>query len=130
MTDAPSLDIQHGAIGFENVTFGYAGRDTPALNGISLEVPAGQTVALVGSSGSGKSTLLNLTLRFFDIDTGSITIEGQNICDVSLDSLRAATALVTQEPFLFDDTIAKNIAFGKVDAPSRHRAGRAKRGGA
>ena len=57
-----------------------------------------------------------MTLRFFDIDTGSITIDGQNICDVSLDSLRAATALVTQEPFLFDDTIAKNIAFGKVDA--------------
>ena len=116
MTDAPSLDIQHGAISFENVTFGYAGRDTPALDGISLEVPAGQTVALVGASGSGKSTLLNLTLRFFDIDTGNITIDGQNIRDVSLDSLRAATALVTQEPFLFDDTIAKNIAFGKVDA--------------
>ena len=116
MTDAPSLDIQHGAIGFENVTFGYAGRDTPALDGISLEVPAGQTVALVGASGSGKSTLLNLTLRFFDIETGNITIDGQNIRDVSLDSLRAATALVTQEPFLFDDTIAKNIAFGKVDA--------------
>ena len=115
-TDAPSLEIHRGAINFENVTFGYAGRDTPALNGISLEVPAGQTVALVGASGSGKSTLLNLTLRFFDIDTGSITIDGQNICDVSLDSLRAATALVTQEPFLFDDTIAKNIAFGKVDA--------------
>ena len=116
MTDAPSLDIQHGAISFENVTFGYAGRDTPALDGISLEVPAGQTVALVGASGSGKSTLLNLTLRFFDIETGNITIDGQNIRDVSLDSLRAATALVTQEPFLFDDTIAKNIAFGKVDA--------------
>ena len=79
-------------------------------------MPAGQTVALVGASGSGKSTLLNLTLRFFDIDTGNITIDGQNIRDVSLDSLRAATALVTQEPFLFDDTIAKNIAFGKVDA--------------
>ena len=116
MTDAPSLDIQHGAISIENVTFGYAGRDTPALDGISLEVPAGQTVALVGASGSGKSTLLNLTLRFFDIDTGNITIDRQNIRDVSLDSLRAATALVTQEPFLFDDTIAKNIAFGKVDA--------------
>ncbi|MGB1118482.1 MAG: ABC transporter ATP-binding protein [Parvibaculales bacterium] len=114
--DAPRLDIQDGAISFENVAFGYAGRDTPALDGISLEVPAGQTVALVGASGSGKSTLLNLTLRFFDIDTGRITIDGQNIRDVSLDSLRAATALVTQEPFLFDDTIAKNIAFGKVDA--------------
>ena len=114
--DAPSLDIKHGAISFENVTFGYAGRETPALDAISLEVPAGQTVALVGASGSGKSTLLNLTLRFFDIDTGRITIDDQNIRDVSLDSLRAATALVTQEPFLFDDTIAKNIAFGNVDA--------------
>jgi subfamily B ATP-binding cassette protein MsbA len=116
VADAPNLDIKHGAISFENVTFGYAGRDTPALDAISLEVPAGQTVALVGASGSGKSTLLNLTLRFFDIDTGRITIDDQNIRDVSLDSLRAATALVTQEPFLFDDTIAKNIAFGNVDA--------------
>ena len=116
VADAQSLDIKHGAISFENVTFGYAGRDTPALDAISLDVPAGQTVALVGASGSGKSTLLNLTLRFFDIDTGRITIDDQNIRDVSLDSLRSATALVTQEPFLFDDTIAKNIAFGNVDA--------------
>ena len=95
-----------------SLTFG----GDPVFDGLNLVVQPGDRAALVGRNGSGKSTLLNLTLRFFDIDTGSITIDGQNICDVSLDSLRAATALVTQETFLFDDTIAKNIAFGKVDA--------------
>ncbi|CAI8392472.1 MAG: Lipid A export ATP-binding/permease protein MsbA [Rhodobiaceae bacterium UBA7378] len=114
--DAPALDVKQGAMTFEQVKFAYAGRETPALDGITLDIPAGQTVALVGASGSGKSTLLNLTLRFFDIDSGRITIDGQDIRDVSLDSLRAATALVTQDPFLFDDTIAKNIAFGKAYA--------------
>ncbi|HCQ81638.1 MAG TPA: ABC transporter permease, partial [Rhodobiaceae bacterium] len=112
----PALDVKQGAMTFEQVKFAYAGRETPALDGITLDIPAGQTVALVGASGSGKSTLLNLTLRFFDIDSGRITIDGQDIRDVSLDSLRAATALVTQDPFLFDDTIAKNIAFGKAYA--------------
>ena len=67
---------------------------------------------LVGASGSGKSTLLNLTLRFFDVSQGRIDIDGQDIRHVTLDSLRRATALVTQDPFLFDDTIANNIAYG------------------
>ena len=77
IADAPRLDIQDGAISFENVAFGYAGRDTPALDGISLEVPAGQTVALVGASGSGKSTLLNLTLRFSTLIRAASQLTGR-----------------------------------------------------
>jgi subfamily B ATP-binding cassette protein MsbA len=99
------------------------------LHGVSIDVPAGQTVALVGASGSGKSTLLNLVLRFFDTDEGKIEIDGQDVRDVSLLSLRAASALVTQDPFLFDDTIANNIAYGqetfdmaKIEAAARQAA--------
>jgi subfamily B ATP-binding cassette protein MsbA len=88
------------------------------LHDVSIKVPAGQTVALVGASGSGKSTLLNLALRFFDTDGGHIEIDGQNIRDVTLLSLRNASALVTQDPFLFDDTVANNIAYGQ-EAPSQ-----------
>ena len=83
---------------------------------MSLDVKPEQTVALVGASGSGKSTLLNLVLRFFDVSQGRIEVDGQDIRDVTLDSLRRATALVTQDPFLFDDTIANNIAYGTPSA--------------
>lgn len=116
ITDAPqagALKVDKGALSFDNVQFQYEGRDTAALNGVSLDIGAGQNIALVGASGSGKSTLLNLILRFFDVDDGRITIDGQDIRSVSLDSLRRATALVTQDPFLFDDTIANNIAYGQ-----------------
>ena len=114
--DAVDLQVTDAHIRFDNVVFRYKTRDTQALNGISIDVPSGQTIALVGPSGSGKSTLLNLSLRFFDIDSGSIEIDGQNIRQVHLKSLREAMALVTQDPFLFDDTIANNIAFGRPDA--------------
>jgi subfamily B ATP-binding cassette protein MsbA len=114
-SNAATLEIDKGHVRFDNVTFQYEGRDTAALNGISIEVGAGQNVALVGQSGSGKSTLLNLVLRFFDVDGGTITIDGQDIRAVGLDSLRRATALVTQDPFLFDDTIANNIAYGQTN---------------
>ena len=82
------------------------------LKGVSLTVPPGRTVALVGPSGSGKSTLVNLTLRFFDPDRGKVLIDGQDIKHVTVDSLREAIALVTQDPVLFDDTIRANIAYG------------------
>ena len=111
-TKCADLKVNAGAVHFDNVSFQYEGREHPALNGVSIEAKPGQTVALVGASGSGKSTLLNLTLRFFDISGGAIQIDGQDIRDVTLDSLRRATALVTQDPFLFDDTIANNIAYG------------------
>ena len=116
--EASQLAVTDGVMKFNNVTFQYATRAAPALHDVSIEVPAGQTVALVGASGSGKSTLLNLALRFFDTDGGHIEIDGQNIRDVTLLSLRNASALVTQDPFLFDDTLANNIAYGQ-EAPSQ-----------
>ncbi len=109
------MKIENGEISFDQVSFQYAGRDIPALNDVSIHVPAGKTVALVGQSGSGKSTLLNLVLRFFDVSGGQIQIDGQDIRSVDLNSLRRATALVAQDPFLFDDTIANNISYGKQD---------------
>ena len=114
--NATALQVTGGCIRFEDVSFAYSTRTIPALNGVSLEVAAGQSVALVGASGAGKSTMINLVLRFFDVTKGRILIDGQDIRDVSLASLRLATGLVTQDPFLFDDTIAANIAFGNPNA--------------
>ncbi len=103
---------QGGAVRFDNVSFCY-NADAQAMNSVSLEVRPGQKVALDGPSGAGKTTMFNLLLRFHDIDSGSITIDGQDIRDVTLTSLREHIALVTQEPFLFDETIAENIAQGR-----------------
>ncbi|HWY14042.1 MAG TPA: ABC transporter ATP-binding protein [Rhizomicrobium sp.] len=107
---------QGGSIRLENVSFTYREEGAAALNQISLEIPSGLKVALVGPSGAGKSTIFNLLLRFYDIDEGTIRIDGQDIRAVTLESLRANIALVTQEPFLFDETIADNIALGRRDA--------------
>ncbi len=114
--EATELKISEGGIGFKNVSFVYGNRDVAALDGISIDINPGETVALVGPSGAGKSTLLNLVLRFYDPVSGSIEIDGQDIQNVTIESLRASTALVTQEPFLFDDTIAANIAYGQNNA--------------
>ena len=114
--DAKTLTVNNASLRFDNVVFQYDGREIPALNGVTVEAQAGQTIALVGASGSGKSTLLNLVLRFFDVGDGKIEIDGQDIRSVTLDSLRAATALVTQDPFLFDDSVANNIAYGAPNA--------------
>jgi subfamily B ATP-binding cassette protein MsbA len=118
IVDAPgakALDIDKGEITLDNVTFAYEpGKN--AIDGISLDVPAGKTVALVGPSGSGKTTILNLIPRFFDVTTGAVRIDGQNVRDVTLQSLRGAIALVSQEICLFNDTIAANIAYGRPDA--------------
>ncbi|MBO6634641.1 MAG: ABC transporter ATP-binding protein, partial [Parvibaculum sp.] len=113
--DARPLKVSAGAIRFENVHFQY-GDGTPALNGIDIEIPEGHTVALVGPSGAGKSTILNLVPRFYDPVSGRVLIDGQDVRDVTLPSLRAASSLVTQEPFLFDDTIRANIAYGSPGA--------------
>ncbi|MEG1451567.1 ABC transporter ATP-binding protein [Brevundimonas sp.] len=104
-------------IEFEDVHFAYstASGPVPTLNGINLHVAPGETIALVGPSGGGKTTILSLLPRFYDVTGGRITANGHDLRDLSLHSLRAQIALVTQEPFLFDDTIAANIAYGRTD---------------
>lgn len=113
--DAKTLQVKGGAIQFKDVSFSY-NNETTALRNISLDIEAGQTIALVGPSGAGKSTILNLIPRFYDINAGAITIDGQDIRDVTLESLRSATALVSQEITLFDDTVRSNIAYGRFGA--------------
>ncbi len=101
-----------GGIAFDNVSFSYDGASKPALQGVSLDIRPGQTVALVGPSGSGKSTLAALIPRFYSPDSGRITIDGEDIQDLTLASLRRNIALVSQEVVLFNDTVAANIAYG------------------
>jgi len=113
--DAKPLTLAGGAIRLEAVRFAYA-PDKPALDGLSITVPAGATAALVGASGSGKSTVLNLIPRFYDVQAGRVTIDGQDVRDLTLASLRRAVALVSQEVSLFDDTVRANIAYGKPGA--------------
>ena len=115
MPHARPLHIDGGEIRFDNVRFGYH-PETTALDGISLKVLAGRTVALVGPSGAGKSTILNLIPRFFDVDAGSISIDGQDVRSVTIASLRGAIGFVAQEVSLFDDTVRANIAYGRFDA--------------
>jgi ATP-binding cassette, subfamily B, bacterial MsbA len=118
IVDAPSakpLILSGGSINFGCVNFSYVSGKS-ALIDVDLIVPAGQTVALVGPSGAGKSTVLNLVARFYDVESGSVTIDGQDVRSVTLDSLRGALGLVSQEIVLFDDTIRMNIAYGKPEA--------------
>ena len=111
--NASELSVSKGSIEFKNVSFAYGNRSMSALDDISINIAPGETIAFVGPSGAGKSTLLNLVLRFYDPVSGSVEIDSQDIQNVTIESLRASTALVTQEPFLFDDTIAANISYGK-----------------
>ncbi len=113
--DAVELVTSGGTIGFDRVTFGYQ-PSRPTIEALSLDIPAGKTVALVGASGAGKSTILNLILRFYDVDEGSIRIDGQDIREVTLASLRGSTALVSQDIDLFDDSVRANIGYGRADA--------------
>lgn len=108
-----------GDIQVKNVTFTYPTKDTPALRNISFDLPAGKTLALVGRSGSGKSTIANLLTRFYDIDSGEITLDGRNICDYKLANLREQVAVVSQNVHLFNDTIANNIAYASGEQYSR-----------
>jgi ATP-binding cassette subfamily B protein len=112
---APALVVRGGAIRFEDVHFGYEAA-RPILHGVSFEVPAGRKVAVVGPSGSGKSTLARLLFRFYDVDRGRITIDGQDIRDVTQSSVRAAIGVVPQDTVLFNDTIHYNIAYGRPEA--------------
>ena len=113
--DAVSLVAGAGNIRFDGVTFSYV-PERPALHGVDLDVPAGETVALVGPSGAGKSTVLNLIPRFFDVEQGRILIDDTDIRDATFESLRDAIALVSQEITLFDDTVSANIAYGRAGA--------------
>ncbi|MEH3100347.1 ABCB family ABC transporter ATP-binding protein/permease [Sphingomonas adhaesiva] len=113
--DATPLVIRNGHVRFENVHFGYD-RGAEILKGIDLDVPAGSTLAVVGPSGAGKSTLARLMYRFYDVDSGRITIDGQDIAHVTQDSLRAAIGIVPQDTVLFNDTIGYNIAYGREGA--------------
>lgn len=104
------------SIEFQDVVFTYPGASRPALKDIDLVVPAGHNIALVGPNGSGKTTLANLIPRFYDPDSGRVLVDGKNIRDVTLVSLRNQIAMVTQNVVVFNDTVAANIAYGKADA--------------
>ena len=112
---AAALRVTDAVVSFENVSFAYAD-GSEALRGVSFTAPAGKTIALVGESGAGKTTILNLIPRFHDVTGGSIKIDGQDIRDVTLNSLRKSTALVSQEIAIFNDTIRDNIAYGSLQA--------------
>ncbi|MDP6926644.1 MAG: ATP-binding cassette domain-containing protein, partial [Rhodospirillales bacterium] len=115
MPDAHELEITGGALHLDQVKFSYVS-DQPALDNVTIDVPAGKTVALVGPSGAGKSTILNLIPRFYDIDGGKISIDDSDITKLTFASLRGAVALVSQDVTLFDDTIRANIAYGRLEA--------------
>jgi subfamily B ATP-binding cassette protein MsbA len=112
--NAKAISVSRGAVAFENVSFSY--EETPALAGVSFTVQPGETVALVGPSGAGKSTVFNLLPRLYDVSGGAVRIDGQDVRDVTLPSLRASMALVAQEAALFNDTIRANIALGREGA--------------
>jgi subfamily B ATP-binding cassette protein MsbA len=113
--DARSIDTVRQGIAYEHVTFAY--EDRPALWDVSLAIRAGEIVAVVGPSGAGKSTFVNLLPRFFDPTGGRVAIDGIDIRDLSLKSLRSLIGIVTQETVLFNDTIRANIAYGRSDIP-------------
>jgi ATP-binding cassette, subfamily B, heavy metal transporter len=112
---APALAVSGGAVAFENVTFAYEA-ERPILNGLSFTVPSGKTTAIVGPSGAGKSTIARLLFRFYDVTGGRVSIDGQDIREVTQASLRGAIGIVPQDTVLFNDSIGYNIAYGKESA--------------
>ncbi|WP_373778667.1 lipid A ABC transporter ATP-binding protein/permease MsbA [Glaesserella sp.] len=115
------IERANGNIRFENVTFTYHGKDHPALQKVSFNLPAGKTLALVGRSGSGKSTIANLITRFYEIDSGNIYLDDRDIRDYNLNNLREQCAIVSQQVHLFNDTVANNIAYAAKDKYSREQ---------
>jgi subfamily B ATP-binding cassette protein MsbA len=127
--DAVALDRARGAVRLDGVQFGYE-PGSMALNGVDLDIPAGKMAALVGPSGAGKSTVLNLIPRFYDCAAGTVSVDGHDVRGLTLDSLRASIALVSQEIALFDDTIRANIAYGRPGATEDEIVTAAKNAGA
>ncbi len=113
--DAVRLDAIRGDVCFDGVDFAYV-PGTPVIRGMSLSARAGQTVALVGPTGAGKTTLINLLMRFYEIDSGSIAIDGHDIRDVRKDDLRRQLGIVLQDTFLFSESVLENIRYGRLDA--------------
>ncbi|MBP1693917.1 MAG: transporter related protein [Chloroflexi bacterium] len=114
--DALELPEIRGEVEFDRVSFHYSDDPTPVLQDIDLHVAAGETVALVGKTGAGKSTLVKLVSRFHDPTSGSICVDGYDLCKVTQSSLRRQMGIVLQDPFLFSGTVAENIRFGRLDA--------------
>ena len=125
MPDAPALLVGEGHVRFEEVAFGYE-PERIILKGVTLDVPAGTSLAVVGPSGAGKSTLARLLYRFYDPTAGAITIDGQDIAGVQQSSLRAAIGIVPQDTVLFNDTIGYNIGYGREGAGQPEIEGAAK----
>ncbi|GMQ47061.1 lipid A ABC transporter ATP-binding protein/permease MsbA [Vibrio sp. 10N] len=115
------IEKAKGDLSVKDITFTYEGTEKPALRNVSFDLPAGKTIALVGRSGSGKSTIANLFTRFYDIDSGSIELDGHKIDDIKLTNLRQHFALVSQNVHLFNDTIANNIAYATNGQYSREQ---------
>jgi ATP-binding cassette subfamily B protein len=122
IADAPGakpIAVSAGRIEFDNVTFGYEGAGRSLFRHLSVVIEPGQRVGLVGHSGAGKSTFVKLVQRFYDVQQGGIFIDGQNVADVTQDSLRRAIGIVPQEPILFHRSLAANIAYGQPDATAK-----------
>ena len=122
--DAIEVDDIKGEVNFKNVTFGYD--EVKVLKDVSCDVKAGETIALVGPTGAGKSTIVNLISRFYDIDSGELLIDGKNIKDIKLESLRTKMAVMTQDNYIFSGTIRENIMYGKLDATEEEMIAAAK----
>ena len=113
--DAHDLEVPEGRVSFRHVQFQY-GKGSPIFSDLSFEVESGESLAIVGETGSGKSTVARLLTRFYDVTGGTVEIDGQDVRDVTLGSLRAAVGIVQDEPFLFSVSIRDNIAYGRPDA--------------
>ncbi|NHN40613.1 ABC transporter ATP-binding protein [Halorubellus sp. JP-L1] len=114
--DAIDMEDVDGHVAYDDVTFSYDGEDQPVLRGVSIDASPGETVALVGSTGAGKSTTLKLLMRLYDVNDGAVEVDGRDVRDVTLSSLRRHVGYVGQDSFLFDGTIAENVRYGRFDA--------------